>query len=429
MHQNARFRAPAVMNCHEKLTRGKPLIFKAGNVPVKIYQTKSRGYTLFVLAYYIGGRRIRRSFGNLAAAKGQAQDVVSSIINNQLGALALTNTDRDRYASALELLKPLDIPLQIAVEEYVSARSKLNGESLLSAVEEHLSRRRKILDKRVREITSEFLAIKETEDLSRRYVQTIRHHLNQFASAFETNIGSLTTKLIDDWLRGKNLGPRGRNNIRMSIVTFFRFARSRGYLPKGEPTEAEGVPKAKERGGKIGILAPQQLATLFDTADAEAKLYFAIGAFTGIRSAELIRLEWRDVNFTRGHIEVGKDKAKTATRRLAPIQPNLMEWLAPYRGGDGLVFSSQRAAERSITVAKKTIGAWPTNALRHSYATYRLAQCHDAARVALEMGNSPQMLFRNYRELADDQDATAWFSISPRQPANVVELSAASVGT
>jgi hypothetical protein len=32
----------------------------------------------------------------------------------------------------------------------------------------------------------------------------------------------------------------------------------------------------------------------------------------------------------------------------------------------------------------------PSYALRHSYASYRLAQIQDAAKVALEMGNSPQ---------------------------------------
>ena len=137
---------------------------------------------------------------------------------------------------------------------------------------------------------------------------------------------------------------------------------------------------------------PQELATLLRKADAEATLYLALGAFTGLRSAELIRLEWEDVNFERGHIIVGKEKSKTATRRLVPIHPNLMRWLAPYRGFTGRVFSSEHAADRTIAFAKQHV-KWPTNALRHSYATYRLAATHDAQRVALEMGNSPTMLF------------------------------------
>ena len=71
---------------------------------------------------------------------------------------------------------------------------------------------------------------------------------------------------------------------------------------------------------------------------------------------------------------------------------------------------------------------WPKNGLRHSYASYRLAQCQDAAKVALEMGNSPSMIFRHYRELVMPQDASAWWNICPEQAANVVPMSAHQSG-
>jgi len=416
------------MKRHEAGARRKPISVKAGNVEVKIYQGKSRGYDLFTVVHYVGGARKRETFANLANAKERAREVARAIINGRTAVLELTNTDCEGYVAALERLRPLGVPLHSAVEEYVAARSHLNGESLLSVAKAHAGRRRDVPDKRVREIVEELLAAKKRDGLSVRYIETLRSHLSRFASAFETNIGSLAAKLIEEWLVSQKIGPRARNNIRMSIVTLFNFARSRGYLPKGQPTEASEIAKAKDRGGDIGILTPKQLADLLTASDKEAKLYFAIGAFTGLRSAELIRLEWEDVNFARRYIQVGKGKAKTATRRLVPIQPNLMQWLSEYRDRTELVFASEHAAYRSIAQAKENMGDWPTNALRHSYATYRLAQCHDAARVALEMGNSAQMLFRNYRELADEQDAAAWFSIVPRAMPNVVPMRAPAKG-
>ena len=45
--------------------------------------------------------------------------------------------------------------------------------------------------------------------------------------------------------------------------------------------------------------------------------------------------------------------------------------------------------------------------------------------MALEIGNSPAKLFSNYRELADEHDAKAWFAISPKHPRNVVAMNAA----
>ena len=403
--------------------RQKPVVVKAGNAAVKIYRGKCRGYNLFTVVHYVGGNRRRETFGSLADAKERAREVARAIINGRAAVLELTNVDREGYVGALELLRPLGIPLHSAVEEYVAARSHLDGESLLSAVKEHARRRHHVVDKRVPEIVEELLVAKQRDGLSERYIQTLRSHLNRFSSAFQTNIGSVAARFIEEWLAALKVGARARNNIRMSIVTLFHFARSRGHLPKGQPTEADEVAKAKDRGGKIGILTPKQLAKLLNTRDKEAKLYFAIGAFTGLRSAELIRLEWDDINFARGHIQVAKGKSKTATRRLVPIQPNLMGWLSSYRGSTGLIFASEHAASRSIAHAKNLIGEWPMNGLRHSYATYRLAQCQDASRVALEMGNSPQMLFRNYRELADEQEAVIWFSIVPAKAmANVVPM-------
>jgi hypothetical protein len=45
-------------------------------------------------------------------------------------------------------------------------------------------------------------------------------------------------------------------------------------------------------------------------------------------------------------------------------------------------------------------------------------------RVALEMGNSPTMLFRDYRELADEHDAKAWFAITPKRSKKIVQFAA-----
>jgi hypothetical protein len=51
--------------------------------------------------------------------------------------------------------------------------------------------------------------------------------------------------------------------------------------------------------------------------------------------------------------------------------------------------------------------------MRHSYGTYRLEQCDDAARVSLEMGNSPQVVFAHYRHLVKPKDAERYWKIAP----------------
>lgn len=378
-----------------------PKVVKVGSAVVKIYRgnvkMKRRSYPAFTVAYYQNGKRQRSVFGNFDDARKAAQEIALKIAHGRVNVKELTGADRESYIAALNLLLPIGVPLHSAVEEYVAARAR----ELEPAA-----------DKSVPELVEELLVSKKRDSLSLRYIQSLRSHLRRFATSFQTGISSITSKMIEEWLAALGVGPRARNNIRMSIVTLFEYARRHGYLPKHQHTEAEDIPRAKERGGEIGILRPKELSKILAKAEGEARLFLALGAFTGLRTAELIRLEWQDVNFDRGHIIVGKEKSKTATRRLVPIQPNLMQWLAPYRGFTGRVFSSEHAADRTIAFAKKHT-KWPNNALRHSYATYRLAGTQDAAKVALEMGNSPTMLFTNYRELADEHDAKAWFAIAP----------------
>ena len=56
---------------------------------------------------------------------------------------------------------------------------------------------------------------------------------------------------------------------------------------------------------------------------------------------------------------------------------------------------------------------WPRNGLRHSFCSYRLAAIKHVGQVALEAGNSPKVIFSNYRELVRERDAVAWFNVRP----------------
>jgi integrase len=402
-------------------------IVRAGNTRIKVYKGKSGKYDLFTVVHYRNGKRIRENFRNERNATSRAQEIATAIEKGRVEVLQLTNSDRESYVAAMRALQPLGIPLHAAIEEFVAVRKQLAGDSLLTAVKEHLARKRNVQERRVDQVVDELLADKERArekgELSARYVYQIRSDLTRFKNAFHMNIGGVTSALIDDWLKEQDVRARTRNNLRTSIVTLFNFARTRGYLAKGIPTDADEVPRAKDRGGRIGILTPKELAGLIKKAPGDVKLYLALGAFTGMRASEIARLDWSDVNFERGHITVAPEKAKTATRRLVPVQANLMQWLAPYRGRTGRAVN--KGAERHAIVFVKGEGInWPHNALRHSYATYRLAAIADTARVALEMGNSPQKLMTNYRELADEHDAKAWFAISPRRSKKIVRFAA-----
>jgi integrase len=140
----------------------------------------------------------------------------------------------------------------------------------------------------------------------------------------------------------------------------------------------------------------------------------AIGAFAGLRDAEIKRLEWNEVDLARGHIEVKAAKAKSARRRLVPIQANLATWLRPYIGLAGLVVPESARGKLDRVRKAANLARWPKNGLRHSFASYRLAAIHDAPRVASELGHTtPQLLYSTYRELVRPEEAERYWKIAP----------------
>ena len=374
---------------------------KRGNTTIKIYRHKSRKYKgkyyeLFTVAYSLNGKQLRKNFSRYKDAWSFASDTATALEKGRAQVLSLSAADWQSYLAAKNLLRPFGIPLHDAIEEYVAIR-----------------KRKKTIEKRVGDVVDELLEAKKQARLSERYIETLRTYLLRFADSFQTNIGSVSTGTIAHWLDSLKIGPRSRNNVRQAVVTLFNFARRRGYLPKGETTEAADVETVRDHDGEIAILTPAQLTKLLRKSKPEYQLYFALAAFTGIRSAELLRLEWSEINFEKGHIEVKARKAKTATRRLVPIQPNLAKWLEPYRSRQGKLFKSRRNVDSAIKFAKRSGIPWKANCLRHSYATYRLSIVPDAGRIALEMGNSPAKLFTNYRELDRQNHAPEWFAIEP----------------
>ena len=65
--------------------------------------------------------------------------------------------------------------------------------------------------------------------------------------------------------------------------------------------------------------------------------HIVIGAFSSIRAAEIERLDWRDILFDRGYIEIKAAKDKTKARRLVPLLPKLRAWLEPLKKSEGHV--------------------------------------------------------------------------------------------
>jgi integrase len=317
------------------------------------------------------------------------------------------------YASAVQILQPLGVSVASAASTVAEAL-KLVGDlsNVIAAVKFYKSRNRVVTAKRVGEAVAELLAIKKARGASPRYVEDLRSRLNRFAAVFQKEIGNVTTADIQAWMDDMKFSSQNLMGFRRVLHLLFEFAVARGYAVDNVAASLERV---KIKHGATEIYNPEEIRKLLKAASPEFLPCLAIGAFAGLRSAEIERLEWSDVDLEGRHIVVGADKAKTATRRVVPIHDCLAAWLASYANKEGLIwrFGHEGFYDQQTITAKAAGIKWKQNALRHSYASYRFAKIGDAGRVAGELGNSAAVVHRHYRELVKPKDAIEWFGTMP----------------
>jgi integrase len=175
------------------------------------------------------------------------------------------------------------------------------------------------------------------------------------------------------------------------------------------------VDQSEEADFDIEIFTADEITKILAAARDDARPAMAIGAFAGIRTAEVCRLDWTEVNLEKGLIEIKKGKAKTRSRRLVPITTNLALFLKDVAQPTGPVWPHSEPFLFDLMRDAGNNGGvkWKHNALRHSFISYRVAKMKNVNEVSMEAGNSPDMIFKHYRELVTEKEADAWFGVTP----------------
>ena len=264
-----------------------------------------------------------------------------------------------------------------------------------------------------------FMAAKTQDGASGRYLKDLRNRLGIFEEDFgAANVGEILPNQIDDWLRSLNGAAQTRNNYRTILRTLFEYAVSRGYVKENVVAK---LAKAKVVRGAPEIFTPFQMQAILEKAPRDFIPYLAIGAFAGLRSAEIERLDWSEIDLAEKLIHIKAENSKSAQRRLVLISKNLLAWLAPYSGMEGSVADPERVRVARAKTCEAAKIIWPANVLRHSFASYHLAYYRNSATTAAELGHtSPAMLYKHYRELVKPDAAAQWWELLP--PANYYNL-------
>ncbi|HEV2437001.1 MAG TPA: site-specific integrase [Verrucomicrobiae bacterium] len=432
--ESAQKRAEAVLQ--ELLDETFPVELGVGGVTGKVYYTPTtNGYDAFTLAYYQDRKRVREQFGSLDDARRRGNKVLEDLSEGKIQSATMTLEEQQDYFSAKKYLEGTGVGVALACRSYAEILKKRNSQNVpvktvQQTVDDFMAAKREGRATRVRS---------SGRVVSERYLDDLERKLTAFARRFHCLIGAVTGKDINDFIHGLDVEGRTKNNYRQAINVLFEYARKQKYLPRDHAVMDE-VEAAAEADFEIEIFTPDELRKLLTHAHADLLPVLAIGAFAGLRSAEIERLEWSEINLKDGFIEVKAKKAKTRARRLAPVPDNLAAWLKKCGKREGRVWphSSPYLFELQAKAAEDAKVPWKHNALRHSFISYRVAAIKNVDQVALEAGNSPEMILQHYRELVTADAAGKWFGIKPAkrkgkerkakaEPENVIVMPVAAV--
>src|ERR1700678_3736084 len=303
--------------------------FSNGKQTVKLYRSVNRGKEMYQLAFYQAGRRVQKNFSDKAEAKRVAKQILGELTNDAVAVEAMATPELESLIAARKVLVG-GYALHVAVEEHAQAITKLGKATLREAVEFFLRHHRTDVPRLpLSEISEQFAKSREQSGLSPHYVFLCRKFTRKLAEAFPgLCLSDLTTPALDNWLGGLKLGATTKNDMRRVLGTCGNWAEKQGHLLKGTNPFLDMM-RYKEEKAAVSIFTPEQMASLLKKADAALRPYLAIGAFAGLRTAELHRLDWSEIDLDRGFITVAASKAKTRRRRLVPISDNLKFWLPP----------------------------------------------------------------------------------------------------
>jgi integrase len=406
----------------------KPI--QRNGITVRIRRTEKNGFVRFVVDYRNQGKRNLVWRSSLADARAYANDAIDKIAAGQGEVLNLKSADAHAYNRARAILHgsesetKIDLQIDEAVRIAADCLRLLGGRAAPQEVcRDWLKRHAVELPKiTVPDAVGLLKKQAETDGKSQDRQKQLAAALDAFALAFNVEVQTIEPKQLTDYLIALPFKERTKANHRDVIGFFNRWLLMRGYLPKGTDW-LEGVQNyTKRKTGEIEIYSADEMRRLIAAADERILPLLVIGGFAGLRHAEITRLKWQDIDFEENFIEVKAENAKTETRRIVPLKPNLKAFLEPLAKKDGKVISIVNTTKMLLQAAANTGDvakeikplAWKHNGLRHTYISSRVAECGDVPRVADEAGNSPQVIRTNYLKRIRPAAAAEWFAIQPK---------------
>ena len=386
------------------MSKAKPKLKKRGNSWEVDFGTVSRPDETT--------HRERRSFSTRAEAQEELAIRGIESKNKRVRLLDLTDAQRRDILEGMELLDGNGTVTQ-AVKFFLRHGNPDRGPRTLV------------------DVTAEYISGKERAGRRPRTIIDARSKVERFVNTIDKkNIHEVMTADVEDWLNSQGFTPATRSSYRRAMIGLFNYAVKRKYIPENPALAIETVAFDQAVPDVMDLADVRKILRTAEKHCPELVPYLSIGFFAGLRTAELEGLQWEQIDLDERIITVTPATAKKRRMRHLDIAENLLDWLQPYWNPSGSVYYSRRDFRRVRELAGVD---WARNVMRHSFASYALADTQDAAKVSLMLGHQrADVLFSNYRNIrtlagrnVTGKLAAEYWEIRPRKTAdNIIQLAA-----
>jgi integrase len=259
-------------------------------------------------------------------------------------------------------------------------------------------------------------------------------------------IGRKELRTFFDGLTVKGLSPASIGVVRAVVSSIIVHALEQELIPANPLQDIKTRTKRKNSEEEINPLTEQEAFTVLEQARAyQGGLFYPVllcALRTGMRVGELEALQWGDVDFAGGFIDVKRSHrrhrvtgTKTGQRKRVDMSPHLTETLKALKGsrkvlslaGDEYVFADERggmlprhrvATALRSCLDKAGIRQIRVHDLRHSYATIRLLKGHNVVDVSRQLGHTnPTITLKVYAHWVPGKFKSQVAELDTPQPA------------
>lgn len=274
--------------------------------------------------------------------------------------------------------------------------------------------------------------------LRKKYTDNLRSGCRQLLIEFGSlPMASITSRQLDNFFdtvgprrpQTGTLAPGSRNFIFRYAKMLWTFAKQKKHISI-QPFDELEAPKVPEAFPQILTIAEAErlVKTAQDPKWQHFLPYVTLALFAGIRSEELSKLLWRDIDMTEQVVKVSRRVSKKSRSRDVGIPQNAMElldpffatvgvdwfvvrmpwqgaenkWMKEHRRKDGMTNFWHRWLEFTTAAGFQ---AWSRNCMRHSFASYLYkVSGNDTLLVQDRMGHQQRStMFGHYLQETPDR--------------------------